>query len=444
MRILLVSCACPPFHGGGVAGLIDQVSTRLAALGHSVAVFTQQMDPRKERGSLTWFRRPGYDVAAVNLTTPDFLDRYRVEDYLNPATHEPFRRVVEQFRPEIIHFHAIQALGAGLLDWVPRDVPTVLTMHDFWWICPNIFLLRLDDRLCGLRKVDSSACAACLRKLTELRPPVNFKIENIEHRLRYLSRQLRKFSKVLAVSRFLRNRLRDFLPDVPIEVCENGLDLSPLETAGRLQRSDTRPSARRSRRVRFGFVGGVNDLKGYGCLLKAVSYLRDASFEVHVYGCRAAWLRRLASRVPGSATMIRALLRREPPPGATPLDPRIRLQPPYSSSDWPAVQSSVDVALVPSIVIESFSLVCREALVVGVPVIASRCGGPEEVVRHEVNGLLCEPNNSRELALCMSRCLEDDDLLSSLRANARADGIRTIDQQVEQLVSEYRAAGAPP
>jgi len=443
MRILIVSCACPPFHGGGVANLIDQIGGRLGALGHAVAVFTRYTDPRRKRGILTWFRRQGYAVPAVNLARTDFFDRYRVEDYLNPVTHEPFRRVVEQFRPDVLHFHAIQGLGAGLIDWVPRDVPTVLTMHDFWWVCPNIFLLRLDDCLCPLKQADLAACAKCLQRLATLSPAHALNLDDIRHRHQYLCRQLRKFHKILAVSRFLRDRLKGFLPDTAIEVCENGRDFGLLEASGLAPRSDRGTRVRRNGPLRFGFVSGFSSLKGFGCLVTALSYLHEPSFEVRVHGCRAARLRRLAARLPGAAYALRTILQRPLPPGAGPMDPRIRLLPPYLPNEWPRVHASFDVLLVPSIVVESFSLVCREALAVGVPVIASRCGGPEEVIQHEVNGLLFEPNNARELAECMSRCLEEADLLASLRAHAKIDGIRTIEQQVEQLVGEYRASGAP-
>lgn len=50
---------------------------------------------------------------------------------------------------------------------------------------------------------------------------------------------------------------------------------------------------------------------------------------------------------------------------------------------------------------ESFSVVCIEALAHGKPVIATRCGGPEDIV-HAHNGLLIAPASSVELVAAIS------------------------------------------
>ncbi len=45
---------------------------------------------------------------------------------------------------------------------------------------------------------------------------------------------------------------------------------------------------------------------------------------------------------------------------------------------------------------ETFSLICIEAMSCGIPVIATRCGGPDEFITPE-NGILIEPGNNEEL-----------------------------------------------
>jgi glycosyltransferase involved in cell wall biosynthesis len=51
-----------------------------------------------------------------------------------------------------------------------------------------------------------------------------------------------------------------------------------------------------------------------------------------------------------------------------------------------------DVVVIPSRA-ESFSLVAIEAMAAGIPVIATRCGGPEEIIEDGVNGYLVSPND---------------------------------------------------
>lgn len=55
---------------------------------------------------------------------------------------------------------------------------------------------------------------------------------------------------------------------------------------------------------------------------------------------------------------------------------------------------------------ESFSMVSLEAMACGVPVIATKCGGPEAFVNREV-GILIEPNNSSELILALANMIEN-------------------------------------
>lgn len=56
---------------------------------------------------------------------------------------------------------------------------------------------------------------------------------------------------------------------------------------------------------------------------------------------------------------------------------------------------------------ESFSLACLEASGCGLPVIATRCGGPEEIVRNGETGLLCEIGDVAAIAGAMERLLAD-------------------------------------
>jgi glycosyltransferase involved in cell wall biosynthesis len=67
---------------------------------------------------------------------------------------------------------------------------------------------------------------------------------------------------------------------------------------------------------------------------------------------------------------------------------------------------------------ESFSMTCLESLLFGTPVIATRCGGPEEIIEHEVNGLLVTNRNIAEMKAALVRLYQDADLRKHLANNA--------------------------
>ena len=63
---------------------------------------------------------------------------------------------------------------------------------------------------------------------------------------------------------------------------------------------------------------------------------------------------------------------------------------------------------------ESFSMVCLEALTYGLPLVASDCGGPRELVENEVNGLLVENRNIEQAADAMFRLATEPGLAARL------------------------------
>jgi glycosyltransferase involved in cell wall biosynthesis len=55
---------------------------------------------------------------------------------------------------------------------------------------------------------------------------------------------------------------------------------------------------------------------------------------------------------------------------------------------------------------ETFAIVCTEALSAGMPVISTRCGGPEEYITNE-SGILIEPGNNGELVNAINYMLDN-------------------------------------
>src|SRR6185436_12399917 len=113
--------------------------------------------------------------------------------------------------------------------------------------------------------------------------------------------------------------------------------------------------------------------------------------------------------------------------------------------DIPAALASLDALVVPSIWEEVSPLVVWEAMLAGLPVIASRIGGIPEIVEHGRNGLLFEPGNVDDLHRTLRRVLDEPDLLTGLAAGARATAVRSIDDDVRETRRLYeRLATAAP
>ncbi len=83
---------------------------------------------------------------------------------------------------------------------------------------------------------------------------------------------------------------------------------------------------------------------------------------------------------------------------------------------------------------EGFSIATIEAMAAGVPVIATKCGGPEEIVTHDVNGILVETNNAVAIADVIHKLLTSD--TSRLTTEAKRHVKATF--SLELMILRYR------
>jgi glycosyltransferase involved in cell wall biosynthesis len=88
--------------------------------------------------------------------------------------------------------------------------------------------------------------------------------------------------------------------------------------------------------------------------------------------------------------------------------------------DVPAVLAAVDISVLPSIS-ESLSNAIMESMAAGVPVVACRIGGNDELIRDGENGFLVEPGNDEELAERVETLVNQRELRKSFGAVARND-----------------------
>jgi glycosyltransferase involved in cell wall biosynthesis len=110
-------------------------------------------------------------------------------------------------------------------------------------------------------------------------------------------------------------------------------------------------------------------------------------------------------------------------------------------SDVREIIAGCDVFVVSSIKPEPLGHSALEAMALGIPVVASACGGLVEVVAHETSGLLVEPGNARALADALMRILGDGDLRDRLgiEGRRRAERIFGLDRHVKTIEDVYES-----
>jgi glycosyltransferase involved in cell wall biosynthesis len=210
-------------------------------------------------------------------------------------------------------------------------------------------------------------------------------------------------------------------PRAAIAVVPNGVPVPPLRAP---LRSRAAPDAPR----RLVALGNIRVPKDYPTLLEAVAQLRDwpqplPPFVVEIAGA------------PDGGTLYTGLLAQREALG---VDALVRFA--GFVDDAPGFLAGAD-GFVLSSRQEGFSLATIEAMLAGVPVVATRCGGPEALVDDGVTGVLVPPGDPAALAGALAALLQDPDGAAARAARARttAQARYAVDAMVAGYLGVYQA-----
>jgi glycosyltransferase involved in cell wall biosynthesis len=402
MRILYVTAHYPPDFTSGATLQVQRLAAQALRAGHEVVVLSGAIRAGLADGEVRDDVHDGVRVRWIGTATR--IDQDVEANWRNPLATRLMADLLDEWRPDVVHAHALQTLGADLLTEAERrGVPTFVTMHDMWWWCPRLFLVDRDLHPCPVATL-SSSCPCATTAQDRLR------------RTTALSAVLDRVTQVLVPSRALRDVvIANGIDPARVVVDEN--DVDPLVVRGP---AGDRPVAEGGD-TRFVYVGGDHPMKGRDVLLEAVALVRRRRrWDLTMYGVE----------------------RRRGRPGRW---RHVRFVPPYHPSQTADVLGRADVLVIPSIARESYSLAAREALGAGLAVITSDCLGPEEVVEHGRNGLVVGTGDPVALAAAMCRLIDEPATLRAMQRSARSrpPHLRDPVEHVAHLVECYRRRTAP-
>jgi len=412
MRIAMVLHQFLPDHVGGVEVYAWTLGKALMAMGHQVHLFVPRADrERLESESLdglTVWSAPGPSRTEGPLGA--FFHAFR-----NLRTERAYRRFLDQVHPDVVHVQHLQRVSTRVMR-LSQPLPTVVSLHDYWYRCPNSQLLLPDGALCS----DSRGgwrCGHCglhraglpsADRLGWLAAPL------FAHRQRVVWRALRLADAYHAPSDFVRQwYLSAGLPAERVYIVPHGLDASRLAGAGKSGRTGAGVG------LRLGYLGSIAPAKGLHVLIEAFNSLpADASLtifgDLEVAPDYVAELRRLA-RHPG-----------------------VRFAGGVSPQRVGRSLAEMDCMVVPSLWHETFCLVIQEANAVGVPVVASDLGALPERVQDGVNGRLFPPGDVEALSDILQELARSPETLVRWRENLTPP--LTIQEHTERIEGIYRGA----
>ncbi|MDZ4949057.1 glycosyltransferase [Clostridium perfringens] len=104
-------------------------------------------------------------------------------------------------------------------------------------------------------------------------------------------------------------------------------------------------------------------------------------------------------------------------------------------NDMDSFYNSLDIFVLPSIKPEPFGLVIIEAMDRKLPVVATKHGGPLEIIEDNISGFLVDFNNAYEMSEIINKLIKDDKLREKigLSAKLRRDSMFSLNNYVSSI-----------
>ncbi len=417
MKILIVLHDYLPLHTGGSEIHAHQSGAELARRGHDVTALFTERDLSAEEGSVRRGELDGVKTIEV-VHQREYADVR--ETWHERGSAEVFRRLVDEIRPDVVHFHHLAIWGSSAVR-IAREAGArvVVTLHDYWLLCDASTLLRSDGELCT--EGVEGRCTDCLAR-HPLRPALWDEA----------SRELAGQDPLRFVARERFHKHREDLAFADVVVCPSRFLAEVFERAGWLRADDCevlkagypgphRPPRTRdsSQPLRVGYVGGIYFSKGLHLLVRAFGRLADDPAELHVHG-HLDWFPDYAAELRRDAEGL-----------------AVHFHGPFDPPRLDEVLGTLDVLVVPSVWYENMPITIQEAYRNGMPVIVTDQGGMAEAVEHGVSGLTFPRNDVGGLAEAI-RSLASDPSLYDRVARGRP-AVPTLEAIVDRLEAIYRA-----
>lgn len=353
---------------------------------------------------------------------------------------EALGELLLQLKPCVVHAHGAKVAAASVCRQI--GIPCIITAHHGGLVCPNGTLLHCAGQICKhpisrqdclpctlhtlpggsiwgpiVRVLPESVGLTVARSLQRI-PNIPFTSPSFLAHAAIVRKQAEievlkaKADVLVAPSAAMAEALqRNGIPSRKIRLIPHGIPLP--------QRKPVAPGLGQ-RPLRLLFVGRICAVKGVHVLLEALEGMAPEHFELHIVG--------------GAVTRPEQLylggLQKRFSAGNIHWHGKCS---PEQVEQW---LGYCDVMVHPAIYMEVFGLTIAEAMAMGRPVVASRCGGAEMQIEQGRNGWLVPANDVAALRQQLNALISQP---AEVVATAeRLGSVRDLAQHVADLVGLYR------
>jgi glycosyltransferase involved in cell wall biosynthesis len=351
--------------------------------------------------------------------------------------------LLDKIKPGIVHAHGFKASFA--LACKNKNIPCIITAHHGGIVCPAGTLLNYKDQICHI-KANPADCLPCVLRNTRggllswpllkmLPLPARLFVGKVVQKLPFIyyitpttqaSQTIREklvdwkavyenASLIIAPSFAIANSMKlNNAPANKIIVLPHGIPISGNKI------DNEKKLWIKGKPIKFFYVGRISYVKGVHVMLAAFNQIQPGA-ELHIIGGA------------GNNTERRYMeqLRKEYSANDT-ITWHGKLQP----GEINGLIAQFDVMVHPAIFLEVYGLSIAEALAMGKPVLATRCGGAEMQIEEGRNGWLVEPNSVSALRKAVQKVIDHPESIPN-NQNEISSHVVNIEDHIKKLIGLY-------
>lgn len=373
---------------GGVESHTRNLARQLVQRGHRVRALCLDYSER-EPYSVSTSRVEDVEVSRMAYRYHDH--RALADLVANPEARDIVLDWIGSVPCDVVHVHHVTGFGTSVLPAL-RELgkPVVMTLHDYWPLCPRGQMLDYEGRVSNAPEPD--ACARCLTATWpylmpsaggEARGPEGEELADdaaaATHRTDYALRCLEAPHRLFTPSEAARQvYVGAGVNAERIEVVPNGIDVNELAMRVRRLRAIGEGEST-SDEIRLGVLGTLLPSKGSLELIHAFQEAGVPDLTLEMHGNMPSYH--------GDSSYLDEIKR------LAEADPRIRIHGPYNHDRLPEILAVLDGVAAPSRWREVFGLTVREARAAGLPVLVSSAGDLGSVAADGLAGIVVDPED---------------------------------------------------
>ena len=191
------------------------------------------------------------------------------------------KKILASYNTVLLHVHHVLNFDADLINiHKTLDIPLILTLHDYYMLCPYIQLTTENGMYCG--ELGETECAKCLFKRPYYGNVMQKEIYNIKKWRCYWHNYLLEAALIIVPSKDVKNRYLKYFNDIKIKVIENPevIPAKIYDNKAKLINENT------DHNIRIGLIGILSKSKGadvlYNCAIDAKN--RKLPIQFYLFG----------------------------------------------------------------------------------------------------------------------------------------------------------------